>query len=61
MGVATALGAVGGLALLVVALSYLLSSPKDAREPPELKPAIPVIGHMIGMFRYTVFYYATVR
>ncbi|KAF2118645.1 cytochrome P450 [Lophiotrema nucula] len=51
----------GGLALLVVALSFFLSSPKDSREPPELRPAIPIIGHMIGMFRYTVFYYATLR
>ncbi|KAM0431294.1 hypothetical protein ACHAPT_005265 [Fusarium lateritium] len=43
-----------GLALLLSAvfLQKLSSPGLDGREPPLLKPSIPVIGHIIGMMRY---------
>lgn len=43
-----------GLALLLSAIFLQkLSSPgRDEREPPFLKPSIPVIGHIIGMIKH---------
>lgn len=36
----------------VVTLVHVLSSPKlDGREPPVMKPRIPIIGHLIGMIQ----------
>ena len=36
----------------------LLRSPVDAREPPLVSPSIPVFGHVLGLLRYGVPYYA---
>ena len=36
----------------------LLRSPRDSREPPLVSPSIPIIGHMLGLLRYGVPYYA---
>lgn len=39
--------------LLVVTIALLNVYPKiDSREPPALKPTIPVIGHLIGLLKY---------
>ena len=36
----------------------LLTSPIDGREPPLVSPSIPVFGHVLGLLRYGVPYYA---
>ena len=36
----------------------LLQSPVDGREPPLVSPSIPVFGHVLGLLRYGVPYYA---
>jgi hypothetical protein len=44
-----------------VLLLWQLSGPRmDPREPPLLRPAIPVVGHLIGMMREQTNYYAIV-
>ncbi|KAK5988827.1 Cytochrome P450 monooxygenase nodJ-like protein [Cladobotryum mycophilum] len=39
-----------GVAILVV-LHHVLKTPRDSREPPYIQSKIPVIGHLIGIFR----------
>ena len=34
-----------------------LSVKLDPREPPLLKPKLPYIGHIIGIFRHEIFYF----
>ncbi|GKT50810.1 25-hydroxycholesterol 7-alpha-hydroxylase [Colletotrichum spaethianum] len=47
-----------GIAILV----HKFSSPEmDAREPPSMKPRIPVIGHLIGMIRHQSSYFKTLE
>ena len=36
----------------------LLQTPFDGREPPLVSPSIPVFGHVLGLLRYGVPYYA---
>ena len=36
----------------------LLRSSVDGREPPLVSPSIPVFGHVLGLLRYGVPYYA---
>lgn len=44
------------LALLVL-VHRLSSPPVEEREPPLMKPAIPVIGHLIGMIKHESHYF----
>ena len=55
------LGYVGSGVLLMFALTRFLRSQDDMREPPVARTSIPVIGHIIGMLRYKVFYYRQLR
>lgn len=53
-----------GIATAVVFLSllYKFSSPQmDPREPPVLKPGIPLVGHLVGLVRYGVDYFDVLR
>jgi hypothetical protein len=46
----------------VIALCWLLlSSPTDPREPQSIKPTIPIVGHVIGTFRYKMEYFEMLR
>lgn len=47
--------------LLIVASRTLLSARQDPREPPLIKPGIPIIGHILGIFRYGTQYYSMVN
>jgi hypothetical protein len=48
--------------LAVIALYWrLLSSSTDPREPPSIKPSIPILGHIIGMFRHKMEYFEMLR
>jgi hypothetical protein len=45
-----------------VLLFWQFSGPRmDPREPPLLRPAIPVVGHVIGMMKEQLNYYAILR
>ena len=49
--------------VLVVALSFyllirFLTLPHDAKEPPRIRPKIPVIGHVIGLLHHGTAYYS---
>jgi hypothetical protein len=56
-----------GLAVLMVvaALGFLLWQnlriKMDSREPPQLRPWIPFVGHLIGMLRYHQAYFEKLR
>jgi hypothetical protein len=45
------------LAVFLFALRKLLKPKSDGREPPSVSSSIPVVGHLIGLIRYKVFYY----
>lgn len=50
--------------ILFVAIAVcwrLLYSPTDPREPPPIKSTIPVVGHIIGTFRYKMKYFEMLR
>jgi hypothetical protein len=48
--------------LAVIALCWrLLSSSIDPREPPYIKPLIPTVGHVIGIFRHKMEYFEMLR
>jgi hypothetical protein len=54
------------LLLIFLAAAFLLfwqfsGPPMDPREPPLLRPDIPVVGHLIGMMRKQMDYYAILR
>ena len=49
------------LAALIVVASRLLAIEHDPREPPVIKPSIPVIGHLIGIYRHGAQYLATIN
>ncbi|KAH7371921.1 cytochrome P450 [Pyrenochaeta sp. MPI-SDFR-AT-0127] len=38
--------------ILAIAVDFLLAIRDDPREPPRLRPKVPLIGHLIGIFRY---------
>jgi hypothetical protein len=43
-------------------LLYSLSSPRtDPREPPILKPAVPFVGHIVGLVRHGVDFFDILR
>ena len=42
---------IGGLIALYL-LNVLTTPRLDAREPPLLKPAVPLVGHIIGLLRH---------
>jgi hypothetical protein len=48
--------------VLIVFSVWILSRNKvDPREPPEIKPAIPVVGHIINLVRNGLSYYTKLR
>jgi lipid-A-disaccharide synthase-like uncharacterized protein len=50
--------------LLLVGLHYcvqFLTTKHDPREPPLISPKIPFIGHLVGLLRYGLAYYAKAR
>jgi len=50
------------LAAAVVAFLYRFSPARlDPREPPALKATIPLIGHIIGLLRHGIDYFARLR
>ncbi|KAF2708582.1 putative cytochrome P450 [Pleomassaria siparia CBS 279.74] len=56
------LGTIGAVALLLVALrKFLKQSNDECKEPPIVRSTIPLIGHILGMIRYKVFYYQMLR
>lgn len=46
---------------VIVLFWRLLSSPRDPREPPLIKPSIPIVGHIIGIFRHKMEYFEILR
>lgn len=47
---------------LVVFFFWILSRNRvDPREPPEIKPTIPVVGHIINLVRNGLSYYTKLR
>lgn len=52
-----------GIVVMVLALLiHFFASPRlDPREPPELKPRIPFVGHIIGLFRHQASYYSMLQ
>jgi len=53
------------IGIVVVVLGLLIrfiASPRlDPREPPVLKPRIPLVGHIIGLFRHQASYYSMLQ
>lgn len=50
------------LAAVIVAFLYRFSPARlDPREPPALKAAIPLIGHIIGLLRHGIDYFDRLR
>ena len=49
--------AIAVLLALIFAVRLLQSS-VDGREPPLVSPSVPVLGHVLGLLRYGVPYYA---
>jgi hypothetical protein len=47
--------------VVVIALCWRLLSSTDPREPPSIKPTIPIVGHVIGTFRYKMEYFEMLR
>lgn len=48
--------------VLIVLFLWILSLNKvDPREPPVIKPAIPVVGHIINLVRNGLSYYTKLR
>jgi hypothetical protein len=48
--------------LIFFSLLYRYSSPRmDPREPPVLKPTIPLVGHIVGLARHGVNYFDSLR
>lgn len=43
---------VTGLVVLAYMVDFIFSVCDDPREPPRLRPKIPVIGHVIGLMRH---------
>jgi hypothetical protein len=54
--------ALGCVVLFVVALRSFLKRPQDEiKEPPPVRSAIPLVGHVLGMMRYNNYYYKMLR
>ena len=51
----------GALLALAFAVDFYFSLRDDPREPPRLRPKIPLIGHLIGLIRYGTVYYSVTR
>lgn len=49
------------LTALAVLVRKALHIPMDPREPPLIRPKIPLIGHIIGMMRYQTAYFEEMR
>lgn len=50
-----------GIAAVVLVCWQRLSVKCDPQEPPLLKPSIPYIGHIIGLFRYNGEYFEKLK
>jgi hypothetical protein len=50
-----------GLVLLAYAAEYLFSLRDDPREPPRLRPKVPLIGHVLGLIRSGPSYHSQLR
>jgi hypothetical protein len=47
---------------MVAMLSWLwVREASDPREPPQLKPKFPVIGHLLGILQYEAEYFQKLR
>jgi hypothetical protein len=48
--------------IMVAMLSWLwVREASDPREPPQLKPKFPVIGHLLGILQYEAEYFQKLR
>jgi hypothetical protein len=48
--------------VVIVSLLFRFASPQiDPREPPAIKPGIPIVGHIVGLIRHGVDYFEAVR
>lgn len=50
-----------GFCVLLALWHYFDVSGHDPREPPIVKPSIPLIGHFVGFYRYGVSYMDRMR
>ena len=57
----TAVAFVTALLCLAAGVEYLLGVKNDPREPQYISPRIPIIGHLIGIFRDKNLYYVKLR
>ena len=60
------MGGYSPLTVLFVAAVFLLAWHRlaihmDPLEPPQLKPRIPLVGHLIGMIRYHTVYFEMLK
>jgi hypothetical protein len=53
-------GAVGFIAVLYL-IDWLFGVWDDSKEPPRARSRIPLIGHLLGLFRTGTAYYSKVR
>lgn len=50
------------VAVVLLSLLYRFSSPQmDPREPPAVKPVIPLVGHIVGLVRHGVDFFEVLR
>jgi hypothetical protein len=47
--------------MVFICWQFLLTRTLDPREPPEVKPAIPVLGHFLGMIWHRADYVTILR
>ncbi|KAH7014196.1 cytochrome P450 [Microdochium trichocladiopsis] len=58
----TSLASASAIAVVLALLVHRLSTPRlDPREPPLLKPTIPLVGHIIGLIRNGVDFFVTLQ
>jgi len=46
------------LGLVFLASKLLASAPADSREPPLIKPKVPILGHALGMMMHQAEYFS---
>jgi len=52
---------IAGLVLLAYAVDFLFSLGDDPREPPRIRPKVPLIGHLLGIMGSGPVYYSQTR
>lgn len=57
----TAIWLLAPVALVHLLYLRFLRVKRDPREPPVIRPTVPLIGHIIGLLRYGTDYYAIVK